>query len=262
MSKTIDPSAMQRLADHFASILHTNLPRHTITACADAQKLVPEGVCALHDVCDPNEYMLQALAKTFPEECKADGSYDFDPQDHDLGRLIDAAWPLGRHILFASAEIQRLQGIIENAQAATRFMHVKVVRALNGGCTVEQLRPLLTTELGQLRDDLNNANVPETSALQRSKYPPRDEEPIDWSKPLFDSSGYEHSLVHLGAREVVTKQTASYCVWDRRSGACRISECEGLTLSNTPLTDEERSAIYKKGEALYEQMRAAATPRG
>ncbi len=77
-------------------------------------------------------------------------------------------------------------------------------------------------------------------ALATAQYPPRPDEPIDWSRPLFDSDGFEHSLVHLGAVEVVTKQSFTYCVWDRRTGQCLREGASDLSLSNEAMTPAQR----------------------
>ncbi len=78
------------------------------------------------------------------------------------------------------------------------------------------------------------------AALATTHYPQRQNESIDWSRPLFDSEGFEHTLIDLGGVEVVTKQGFTYCVWDRATGGCRRAEATDLMLSNTPLTPEQR----------------------
>lgn len=89
------------LAEHFARILADNLSEQQVADCAAAQEAADQGICALHDVCDPNQYMLDALAATFPQKCAQDGSFDYDPSDEGIGPLIDLAWPIGRAKLFA-----------------------------------------------------------------------------------------------------------------------------------------------------------------
>lgn len=77
-------------------------------------------------------------------------------------------------------------------------------------------------------------------ALATTLYPQRPHESIDWSRPLFDSDGFEHSLVHLGGVEVVTKHSFTYCVWDRRTGQCLREGASDLSLSNQAMTPAQR----------------------
>ena len=165
MNISISPADIPKLAQHFASVLAENLAPQTITACADEQKNAPEGICVLHDVCDPNEYMLQALKRTFPALCASDGCFDYDPHDDEVGRLIEAAWPLGRYMLFATTEIQSLRATVAHAHAAAMTLSTAVGRALNNGIQVEQLRHLLWKGLNAQMDILSR---PEEAAPLRS----------------------------------------------------------------------------------------------
>jgi len=78
-------------------------------------------------------------------------------------------------------------------------------------------------------------------ALALSGYPVKPEEPIQWGKPLYDTDGFEHSLVALGSLEVVTKQHFTYAVWDRKTGRCLREGCSELAISNA-IPDEAARA--------------------
>lgn len=64
---------------------------------------------------------------------------------------------------------------------------------------------------------------------------------IDTNSPLFDSDGYQHTFVVGNGTHIVTKYSFAYAVWDAKTGACLVVNCDGLTLGNTPLADEERA---------------------
>jgi len=89
---------------------------------------------------------------------------------------------------------------------------------------------------------------PLARALALSQSTLREGEQIQWNKPLFDSDGFEHSLVTLGAHEVVTKHGFSYSVWDRKSGRCGNQDCTDMTIGNAPLSDQVRE--QRKEDAL------------
>lgn len=92
------------------------------------------------------------------------------------------------------------------------------------------------------------------TALALTGYKPRKDEAIQWDQPLYDSEGYEHCLAHLGAVEVVTKHSFTYSVWDRKTGVCRRDGCTDLTISNTPMSQQERASRREEGERLYNEM--------
>ncbi|HWS26415.1 MAG TPA: hypothetical protein VN259_07530 [Xanthomonadales bacterium] len=98
---------------------------------------------------------------------------------------------------------------------------------------------------------LVNRFDPRGAALATTNYPQREHEIINWGLPLFDSEGFEHTLIDLGGIEVVTKQGFAYCVWERATGRCRRAEATDLILSNTPLTPERREQMaYEAAMAL------------
>lgn len=99
----------------------------------------------------------------------------------------------------------------------------------------------------------------------RSHYPPRPQEPVDWSCRLYDSDGHEHVLIDLGAQQLVTKVSFAYVVWERRSGRC-ISHFEAvagdvLTIRNQPLTDVERHRREVAAQEALRRMYPADDPR-
>lgn len=96
------------------------------------------------------------------------------------------------------------------------------------------------------------------AAIARSHYPPRPDEKIDWTQPLFDSDGYRHVLVELGGVEVVSKCSFAYVPWDRRTGVCRRENSDGLTLGNTPLSQAERDRRRAQAQAVLEDLHRKA----
>lgn len=263
MPTPITPSTAVVLARHFARILGENLPPEKIALCEEVQASSSNGVCALHDVCDANQYMLEALAATFPDRRDQDGAFDYDPEDDSIGQLMDAAWPLGREMLFEAERRRHLEAIVNQSLAMARSLKESITKAVASEPVSDRFRAILGKHLrGQIEllSSAKAAHLPEDDPLLRSSYPPRADEPIDWAKPLHDSHGYQHSLVHLGSSQVVTKCAGSYAVWDRRNGSCHMSGCEDLTISNTPLTDKERAAFRQQGEEAYRQMRNNCGP--
>ncbi len=131
-----------KLAANFAAVLSDKIPAQVLSACYAAQQHYPQGTCALHDVCDANELMLQALGATFPEKCDPAGAFIYKAEDDWVGHLIDAAWPLGRQLAFAAAEVTRLQTAIEafEANPNTQQSHFELGGALNSAASAEQLR--------------------------------------------------------------------------------------------------------------------------
>lgn len=97
----------------------------------------------------------------------------------------------------------------------------------------------------------------------RSHYPPRADEPIDWSARLFDTDGYEHQLIALGSRQAVTKLSFVFVIWNRQSGECVAYEHmhtlgePALRLRNRPLTDVEKE--QKRRDALQALREMACT---
>jgi hypothetical protein len=97
-----------------------------------------------------------------------------------------------------------------------------------------------------------------------SSHPPRDGENVDWSCRLFDSDGYEHSLVVLGGVQVVTKLAFAYVVWDRRVGQCvsHLHSGDGpLAIGNEPMSDLERHRRQVAAVEALRQMYPSGDPR-
>lgn len=93
------------------------------------------------------------------------------------------------------------------------------------------------------------------AAAARSNYPPRPGEAVDWGTRLWDSDGYEHVLIDLGARQLVTKLYFAYAVWDRASGRClSMPGGDDLVLRNRPLTEEETAARREQALVALRQM--------
>lgn len=80
---------------------------------------------------------------------------------------------------------------------------------------------------------------PSALALASTLNPVKVGEPVQWDQPLFCSDGFQNSLVVLGARDVITMSATAYVVWDRLTGKCKMAGCEGLTIGNSPLSEQE-----------------------
>jgi hypothetical protein len=119
-----------------------------------------------------------------------------------------------------------------------------------------QARARLGELLGRTPGDINNTSPQEAAraAIARSHYPPRPGEQIDWTQPLYDSEGNEHQLVALGGIEVVTRSSFCYVPWQRRDGKCRRENCDDMTLSNAPMSEEERARRHQAGHTAYAQL--------
>lgn len=129
----------------------------------------------------------------------------------------------------------------------------------------QRIRPEDKPVFGQLldlfaRQHLGMALVDRYSrkdvALATTHYPPRAGESIDWGGRLYDSDGFEHALAILGGIEVVTAQSFTYCVWDRRTGRCLREEASDLTLGNTPMTPEQRENRTALAEQAFSTMKS------
>lgn len=95
----------------------------------------------------------------------------------------------------------------------------------------------------------------EAAALALTAYKPRPDEAINWNAPLFDSDGYQHTLVSMGAIEVVTKHSFTFVTWDRKTGACKREGCADLVLSNRSMTPQERAERFADGEKAMQDWR-------
>lgn len=96
------------------------------------------------------------------------------------------------------------------------------------------------------------------AALALTGYKPQEGESIQWDRSLFDSDGYEHTLVHLGAVEVVTKYAFTYSVWNRKNGVCLREGCGDLSLSNKPLSKQELALRKAEGARMLSELHANA----
>jgi len=92
---------------------------------------------------------------------------------------------------------------------------------------------------------------------------------IDPTGPLFDSSGYEHTLVAVSAGQIVTSVKGQYGLWDRRTGHCLVTNCEDMTLSNVPpdpaLLAQKRAEAFEswadwQAEAAIARARSGGEP--
>lgn len=66
---------------------------------------------------------------------------------------------------------------------------------------------------------------------------------IRWDCKLFDSDGYEHTLIQLGAVQVVTKYSFAFAVWDRKTGLS--TSHEGAVIGNIQISEADRQAKYE-----------------
>lgn len=101
------------------------------------------------------------------------------------------------------------------------------------------------------------------SILAATSHPPRPGELVDWTKPLFDSDGYEHALVAMNSSQVITSLVGRFVVWDRK---LMVTEAEGtasdggqLKISNTPMPAEELQRRRAHGLVALEGLRQQST---
>lgn len=124
-------------------------------------------------------------------------------------------------------------------------------------------KPLLTQAVTDFaRDHLGLVVVPRhdirAQALALSGYKVTESDAIQWDRPLYDSDGFEHSLVVLGSVEVVTKQSFVYCVWDRKTGQCKREGADGIVIGNKPMSEQEHARRRAVGQAIMDDLRAQA----
>lgn len=141
-----------------------------------------------------------------------------------------------------------------------RYVHAAIDGAWKGfqwgGDHVRRLVRSTLDRLDAVQD--RDATRPNAAAVLTSHDSTRKNEPIDWSLPLYDSDGYEHALVVLGGVQVVTKLAFAYVVWDRRTR--QLAHDPGLpgepplSLSNSPMTDDERSRRQERALAALRQI--------
>lgn len=81
---------------------------------------------------------------------------------------------------------------------------------------------------------------------------------VDWDGPLWDSAGWQHQLVVKGSREVVTKQSITYAVWDRRTGCCLRADCEDLKMTNAPMNESVRARLKEEARLEWESIKRGA----
>jgi len=92
---------------------------------------------------------------------------------------------------------------------------------------------------------------PNAEVVAASYQPTTKGEAVDWALPLFDSDGYPHRLVELGAVQVVTKYSFAFAVWNRKTLQLISHQApEGLTIGNTPMSPQERERRFKAGAAM------------
>lgn len=114
-----------------------------------------------------------------------------------------------------------------------------------------ELEANIAAQQGQVKV---NRDEPKSMALAMTHYPVRPDETIQWNQPLWDSDGYPHTLISISAREVVTRVSIAYVIWDRKTGLCT-SHHDGdtMTIGNTPMSDAERQ---KRMDQAIETLRA------
>lgn len=81
---------------------------------------------------------------------------------------------------------------------------------------------------------------------------------IDISKPLYDNDGFQHHYVAGNSREIVTKISGIYVIWDARTGECLKQGSEGATLGNEPLPPEELDRRKMEGARILAELHAQA----
>jgi hypothetical protein len=99
------------------------------------------------------------------------------------------------------------------------------------------------------------------AAVARSYHPARPDERVDWNCCLYDSAGYEHVLIDLGAVQLVTKLHSCYVIWDRRTLKCVSHQDDDLVIRNTPLTDVEKHQQHVLAREALRTMYPADDPR-
>jgi hypothetical protein len=99
---------------------------------------------------------------------------------------------------------------------------------------------------------------PKDAALALTHYKPRPDEAIDWTKPLYDSDGFEHALIAMSSLEVVTKSQIAYVQWDRKTGECKRDGCTDMKIGNAPMSDEVRAARRAEAEKVMNDLRQHA----
>lgn len=114
-----------------------------------------------------------------------------------------------------------------------------------------ELEAKIVAQQGQA---LVDRHEPKSMALAMTHYPVKPDEAIQWDQPLWDSDGYPHTLISISAREVVTRVSIAYVIWDRKTGLCT-SHHDGdtMTIGNTPMSDAERQ---KRMDQAIETLRA------
>lgn len=169
------------------------------------------------------------------------------------------------HALFSvGIEVDAVQNWreISYKQSETLLRNLKPEQASHAASLVAEFAK---RELGLVVID---PRAPVETALRTTSYPVDAEEDIRWDKPLFDSDGYEHTLISLGGIEVVTKHSFAYAVWNRKTGVCQREGCSEMTISNTPMSEEVREARRAAAGEILADLHAQAAidnanrPRG
>ncbi|HDR9140950.1 MULTISPECIES: hypothetical protein [Burkholderia cepacia complex] len=111
--------------------------------------------------------------------------------------------------------------------------------------------------------------LPEKSMAVLQEGDPRPVVPLDPNRPLYDDSGREYRVVSSSSQQVVTNSNGVFGVWDRKTGECQISNCEGVRLSNERPTAEwiarrRDAAIYvlsgMHADAAIDRARQSSAP--
>jgi hypothetical protein len=85
---------------------------------------------------------------------------------------------------------------------------------------------------------------------------------IDLTRPLYDSDGYQHTLIFANTGYLVTRFAGHIGLWQRKTGRCLVANCEEVTLSNEPLDPAELAARRNAAATLFADLHAqAATAR-
>lgn len=90
----------ETLATEFTAILRDWLTREELVEIDSLNRAEPNGsVCHSHDFCDPNQAMLDALARF--------GVVDYRAADKKLNVLIDKAWSFAKNRGFSTVKPTR-----------------------------------------------------------------------------------------------------------------------------------------------------------
>lgn len=100
--------------------------------------------------------------------------------------------------------------------------------------------------------------VTEVSRAIIDEVDPRPIMPLDPTRPMYDETGREYPTVTASSKQVVTLSCGIFGVWDRKTGECLISGCEGLRLSNERPSAEWVAKRRQAAAELFSAMHADA----